>query len=90
MKLDANRLFVAVALAVALAWLVCTALVGVAPGGMMTLSGNMMHTNLQGMGMGWSMNPGGIIAGLFVWSLSAGALAWVTATIYNYLGRGDS
>ncbi|HPF21867.1 MAG: DUF5676 family membrane protein [Hyphomonas sp.] len=87
MKLNANRLFVAVSAAIALAWLVCTLLVGVAPGGMMSLSGNMMHTNFHGMA--WSMSPGGIIAGLFVWSLSGGALAWVSATIYNYLGRGE-
>ena len=85
MKLDANRLFVATAAAIALAWLVCTALVGIAPGGMMSLSGHMMHTNFHGMA--WSMNPGGIIAGLFVWSLSGGALAWLVAAIYNYLGR---
>lgn len=87
MKLNANRLFVAVAAGVALAWLICSALVGMVPGEMMTLSGHMMHTDFRGMT--WSMQPAGIISGLFVWSLSAGALAWVVATIYNYLGRND-
>ncbi|KCZ50100.1 MULTISPECIES: DUF5676 family membrane protein [unclassified Hyphomonas] len=87
MKLNPNRLFVAVAIAIAVAWLICTALVGIAPSGMMSLSGHMMHTNLHGMA--WSMNPTGIIAGLFVWSLSGGALAWLIATLYNYFGRSD-
>lgn len=87
MKLNPNRLFVAVALAIAIAWLICTALVGIAPGGMMSLSGHMMHTNFHGMA--WSMNPAGIVAGLFVWSLSGGALAWLIATLYNYFGRSD-
>jgi 2TM family of unknown function (DUF5676) len=88
MKLNANRLFVAVALSVALVWLVCALLVGVAPGGMRTMSGHMMHNGSYAMG--WSMNPAGILVGLFVWSLSAGALAWLVATIYNFLGRNDA
>ncbi len=85
MKLDANRLFVAVAASVAVVWLICVVLVGVAPGGMMSMSGHMMHADFQGMS--WSMSPYGIFAGLIGWSLSAGALAWLAATIYNFLGR---
>lgn len=85
MKLDANRLFVAVTISVAIAWIICVALVGVAPGGMMSMTGYMMHSDFQGMS--WSIHATGIVAGLFSWSLSAGALAWLAATIYNYLGR---
>ena len=49
------------------------------------MSGHMMHADFQGMS--WSMSPYGIFAGLIGWSLSAGALAWLAATIYNFLGR---
>lgn len=78
MKLDANRMFAATALSVAIVWLVCAALVGLAPGGMMSMSGSMMHTDFHDMS--WSLSLAGAIAGLFAWSLSAGILAWLIVT----------
>ncbi|WP_373004890.1 DUF5676 family membrane protein [Hyphomonas sp.] len=88
MKLNANKLFIAVSLTVAIGWLVCVALVGFAPGSMMTMSGHMMHSDFHGMS--WTLNMTGIVAGLFIWSLSAGALAWLAATIYDFLHKDET
>jgi hypothetical protein len=88
MKLNASKLFFAVSLAVAIVWLICVALVGLAPGGMMTMSGHMMHSDFNGMS--WTLNMTGIVAGLLIWSLSAGALAWLAATIYNFLHKDET
>jgi hypothetical protein len=55
---------------------------------MMTMSGHMMHSDFHGMS--WTLNMTGIVAGLFIWSLSAGALAWLAATIYNFLHKDET
>ncbi len=81
MTLDPTKLFVAVAAAFAIAWVICAAFVIVLPAGMMTLSGHMIHTELEGMN--WSMNMAGFFTGLIAWSALAGAIAWVSAIIYN-------
>jgi hypothetical protein len=50
---------------------------------MMTLTGHMVHANLDAMS--WSMTTTGFFVGLFAWSLMAGFIAWLIASIYNKL-----
>ena len=83
MKCDANKLFVATAVTFAVFWVVCAIFVTLLPGGMMGLSGHMVHMDLGGLG--WSMTMTGFFVGLVAWSLLAGGIVWVMASLYNRL-----
>jgi hypothetical protein len=85
MELNANRIFLATALAVGIVWLVCVAFVAAVPGGMMSMTGHMLHADTQHMS--WTMNLTGVVVGLIAWSMSIGAIAWLGAVIYNWLDR---
>jgi hypothetical protein len=83
MNIDANKLFVATVSIVAMVWIFCAALVILLPSGMMTMTGHMIHGNLQGMA--WSMNATGFFVGLIIWSALAGVIVWLIAILYNKL-----
>ena len=83
MKLEAAKFGVATAVAFALIWIVCSALVALMPTAMMGASGNMTHGDFSGMS--WSLHLGGFIVGGILWTLFAGVTAWLIAAIYNKL-----
>ena len=83
MKLDALKLGMASAIAVALIWLVCSLLVMLMPAMMLSISGDMLHMQL--MEMGWRLTLVGVVKGLVAWSVLAGIAGWLLAVIYNRL-----
>lgn len=85
MKINALNFALASAITAAIVWLVCSLLVWMMPGAMMTTTGNMVHMDMSRFG--WMFSPTGVIWGLVVWSLFAGIFAWLLAAIYNYLSR---
>lgn len=83
MKCDANKLFLATAGAFAIIWIICSALVAIAPGQMLGMSGHMIHADIGALS--WTLTLGGFVFGLILWSAWAGATAWLIGTIYNKL-----
>ncbi len=83
MKLDANRLAISLGVATALLWIICSALVVFLPSPMMSITGHMVHADLQGAD--WSMTWTGFLVGLVSWTISAGAGGWLIGKIYNFL-----
>jgi len=81
MKLNANALALAVASSVAAVWVVCSIIVALMPGMSMHMTGYMMHSDFSGMQ--WSMNPAGFLVGLVIWSVFAGVIVWLIASLYN-------
>ncbi len=81
MKLEATKLALAAAMAAAVLWTICSALVAIMPGSMMGASGSMVHADLSAMS--WSMSLVGFVVGLILWSLSSAVLGWLIATFYN-------
>jgi uncharacterized protein DUF5676 len=81
--LNSTKLFVAAAIAAAIAWVICAAFVMFLPSPMLTLSGQMVHADFEGMA--WSITATGLFVGLVAWSVLTGAFAWLIATIYNKL-----
>lgn len=73
----------AVALATAILWIICSALVFIWPDMMMFMSGHMVHMDIASLG--WHLTLGGVLLGLLGWSLSAGIFGWLLACIYNSL-----
>jgi len=82
MKLEATKLALAAAMATAVLWTICSALVAAMPGSMMGVSGSMVHADFSTMS--WSMNMVSFVIGLILWSLMAAVLGWLIATFYNW------
>lgn len=83
--INSAKLSLAAAIATALLWGVCSALVAIAPEPAMTVTGHMLHldtTNWQ-----WSMTWGGFFTGLIGWVVSAALFVWITAALYNRLHK---
>ncbi len=83
MTLNANRLFFATVIVFAVLWIICSALVAVAPGMMLTATGYMVHAELETFR--WSLTGGGFVGGLVLWSLIPGITVWLVAAAYNRL-----
>ena len=83
MKLDAIKLGLATAIIVGIAWIIGSLFGILAPGGMMQMSGHMVHSDFEGMR--WSLQWTGFFVGLATWSLFSGLFAWAIAVIYNRL-----
>jgi len=81
--LDSVRMGLAVAMSTAGLWVVCTALVLVAPGPAMVATGGMVHAELDATA--WVVTASGFASGLLVWSLGAGLFAATVSQIYNRL-----
>ena len=81
MSINAVKFAIASSLSFSIIWIICSLLVWWVPGMMMTISSDMVHMNLSSMG--WEVSFVGILTGLVGWSLSAAAIAWLIATIYN-------
>lgn len=85
MKINALNFGLASAITAAIVWIICSLMVWMMPGAMMTTTGNMVHMDMSKFG--WILSPMGVIWGLVVWSLFAGIFAWLLATIYNLLTK---
>ncbi len=83
MKLNAVKMGVAVAIAVAVIWIICSVLVWAFPASMMSMSGHMVHGDFSDMT--WHMSFGGVFVGLVIWSVASGLTAWIIAAVYNRL-----
>ena len=81
MKLDSLKLAGAVAAAFGLAWAFCSLLVVVLPDPLMMITGHMVHADLSGLD--WKIGAPGFVAGLLAWMISSGAIAGITAVLYN-------
>ena len=81
MKIQENAFAFACAAAFGLAWIVCSLLVIALPDMISTMTGNMLHTDWQGMG--WHMSVLGLVIGGILWAFLAGVLGWLIARIYN-------
>lgn len=85
MKINSLKFGLASAITAAVFWIICSFFVWIVPGGMMSLTTNMMHMEM-GRG-GWILSPIGVVWGLIAWSLFTGIFAWLLATIYNLLTK---
>ena len=83
MQIEANKLGLAFALAFAILWIICSAVVMLLPAGMIAMSGHMVHADLSGLQ--WHMEFSGFLVGLLAWTLLAGFTAWVVGLLYNKL-----
>lgn len=81
MKLQPGALALSSAVTFAVIWIVCSLLVTLLPGMMMGMTGDMIHADMDQMS--WSMNFGGFVVGLVIWSLLAGVTGWLIAIFYN-------
>ncbi len=85
MKINSLKFGLASAITAAVFWIICSFFVWIVPGGMMSLTTNMMHMEM-GRG-GWTLSPIGVVWGLIAWSLFTGIFGWLLATIYNLLTK---
>ena len=83
MTIDTGKFALAAGISAALLWLVCSILVWVAPGMMMSMTGHMLHADLGAVT--WHMSLRGVIAGLAIWIGVASILGALIAGIYNRL-----
>ncbi len=83
MKLHAYKFGLACSISAIVLWVICSVLVAAMPTMMMSMSGDMLHMQLQDMG--WHLTVTGIFWGLLGWALVAGVLGWLLAAIYNRL-----
>ena len=89
MKLDAIKFGLAGALATAIIWVICSALVAFSPDMMWNMTEQMTHMDFQSLGhdMNWSLSLSGFVTGLIVWSIGVGVFLWLIAASYNYLTK---
>lgn len=83
MKCNANKLFLATTITVAITWVLCAIAVSLMPAEMLWLTGHMVHLNLDGFK--WSLTIIGFFVGLAAWTLLAGVIVWLIAIVYNRL-----
>ena len=77
------KLGIASAIAFAILWIICSAIVYVSPGPMMEVSGHMIHADLSTLS--WKLTWPGFIMGLIGWMVVAGVTSWLIALIYKLL-----
>ncbi len=81
MILNAFKFGIASAITAATLWLICSVFVMVMPVMMLSMSGDMLHMQLDDMG--WHMTLAGVIKGLVAWFIVTGFAGWLLASIYN-------
>ncbi len=81
MTLNANKLFLATAAVFGILWIICSALVALFPGPMLTMTGYMVHSDL--LSFQWLLTWTSFIGGLVLWSLLSGLVVWLVAVTYN-------
>jgi hypothetical protein len=85
MKLDANNLALSFGGATIILWVICSILVVFLPGGMMSMTGQMLH--MDATGVAWTMTWVGFLIGLVCWTVWAMVAGWLIGWIYNRLGK---
>jgi cell division protein FtsX len=85
MKINSLSFGLAGAITTAITWTICSLLVWMMPGPMMSTTGQMVHMDMTTLG--WMLSPMGFFWGLIVWSLFVGVFGWILATIYNILTK---
>jgi len=85
MKLDEKKLALSFGGTTAVLWIVCSALVALMPGPMGTLTGHMLHGNMEGFD--WTLTWTGFFVGLVTWVLWIAASGWLIGWFYNCCGR---
>jgi membrane protein implicated in regulation of membrane protease activity len=83
MKLHSTKFALACASSAAVFWLLCSLFVLIMPGMMLSMSGDMLHMNFEGMG--WHMSFFSTLIGGLFWAIAAGIFGWLLARIYNRL-----
>lgn len=83
MKLNPMKFALASSISASILWLICSVLVMIMPGMMMSMSGDMVHMELNDMG--WHLSLSGVIFGMMGWSIIVGTMGWILASIYNRL-----
>jgi len=83
MKIVAGKIGVAIAIASAILWGVCSLFVLLAPEGMLAMSGHMVHADLSTIQ--WHIGLSGFLIGMIAWAVLAGITGWLAAIIYNRL-----
>lgn len=81
MTLNEKALGLASASAAAVLWVICSVFVVGMPGGMMDMSGYMVHANFSEMS--WEMTTTGFLYGLVIWSVLAGITGLLIGYFYN-------
>jgi hypothetical protein len=81
MKLNAMKFGLASSISASILWLICSVLVMIMPGMMMSMSGDMVHMELNDMS--WQLSVFGVAVGMVGWFVMAGAMGWMLAAIYN-------
>lgn len=71
------------AVSAAVVWIICSLLVWMMPGAMMSVTTNLFHMEMGKSG--FVISPMGVFWGLVGWSLFAGIFAYILATAYNLL-----
>lgn len=87
MTLNAFKFGMASAITAAILWLACSLLVMLIPSMMLSMSGEMVHMQLNDMG--WHLTLMGVVIGLVAWFVAVGISGWLLATIYNRLQSSD-
>lgn len=87
MTLNAFKFGLASAMTAAILWLACSLLVMLMPSMMLSMSGEMVHMQLNEMS--WHLTLTGVIFGLVAWFVAAGIAGWLLAAIYNRLQLSD-
>lgn len=83
MKLHAVKFGLACAISAVVLWIICSLLVMVMPAMMLSMSGDMLHMQLQDME--WHLTLTGALWGLVSWAVVAGFSGWLLVVIYNRL-----
>ena len=83
MKINVLSFAVASAITAAVVWIICSLLVWIVPGVMMSLTTDLFHMEMGKSG--FVLTPIGVIWGLLGWSLFAGIFAGILAKVYNLL-----
>ena len=84
MNLDEKKLALSFGGTTAVIWIICSALVALIPGPTGTLTGHMLHGNLEGFT--WTLTWAGFFIGLVSWVLWAAAAGGLIGWSYNRLG----
>ena len=81
MKLDSNKLAFAFGGTAIVLWIICSALVALLAGPMMSMTGHMLHANMEGLS--WTLTLVGFFVGLISWTVWAALAGWLVAWLYN-------
>lgn len=81
MRLDAKKLALTLGITTLGAWILCSAVVAIAPAMTMTITEHMFH--LSDGAFTWNLTLQGVLIGAFFWSVLVGLFTWAAAGIYN-------